>query len=556
MIDCLIIGFNDSDFENYVRMVRSMGVDSGAYKDLALAFIKYNDKPYRALDILTHFQPEDDVRYHNTDFLWPTISYLGSYLARRNFSFDYVNSFQLEKPKLRDKLRQNNILTIAITTTLYVSPHPILEIISFIRQHNDTAKIIVGGPYISNLSSEDADALADIFRYMDADLYVISQEGELALVNVLRALKNGIALDGIDNIAYKKEDSYVMTSRSTESNSLEDDMVDYTLFPKPEIGEFLSLRTAKSCPFSCSFCGFPTRAGKYTYLSVDLVEKELNAIQDQGMVTTLSFLDDTFNVPKKRFKEILQMMIRNKYNFKWNCFYRSDHGDEETIALMKEAGCEGVFLGTESGSDVMLERMNKSARRKDYLKAIPLLRQAEITTYSSMIVGFPGETDQTIQETIDLLEEARPEFFRGQLWYADPMTPVWSKKEEYGIRGAGFSWSHDTMDSKTACAWVDKMFLSVKNSLWLPQWGFELWSIFYLQRKGMTKQQVKTFISCFDGVVRDQLVNPGKKYVEPELLERLKESCQFNKSAPDAQRPLSAGRSQASLAVKDKAPVQ
>jgi hypothetical protein len=56
--------------------------------------------------------------------------------------------------------------------------------------------------------------------------------------------------------------------------------------------------------------------------------------------------------------------------------------------------------------------------------------------------------------------------------------------------------------------------------------------------------------------VRDQLVNPGKKYVEPELLERLKESCQFNKSAPDAQRPLSAGRSQASLAVKDKAPVQ
>ncbi|MEW6736577.1 MAG: PhpK family radical SAM P-methyltransferase, partial [Acidobacteriota bacterium] len=54
-MDCLIIGFNDSEFEQYVKMVKSMGTDSGAYKDLSLAFIEYKNKPYRSMDILNHF---------------------------------------------------------------------------------------------------------------------------------------------------------------------------------------------------------------------------------------------------------------------------------------------------------------------------------------------------------------------------------------------------------------------------------------------------------------------------------------------------------------------
>ena len=195
-----------------------------------------------------------------------------------------------------------------------------------------------------------------------ADIYVISQEGEAALVNIIRTLKNRGNLDNVDNIAYRSGEKYIRTAESIESNPLEENMVDYALFPSDEIGEFVSLRTAKSCPFSCAFCGFPQRAGKYKYESVELVEGELNRLRDIGTVTTLTFLDDTFNVPKERFKEILRMMIRNQYGFKWNSFYRSDHGDEEAIELMGKAGCEGVFLGVESGSDQMLLRMNKTAR--------------------------------------------------------------------------------------------------------------------------------------------------------------------------------------------------
>lgn len=101
MIDCFIIGFNDQNFADYVHMVASMGLDPGAYRDLQLAFIDYNNRPHRSIDMLNHFYFEDKPRHHryfnSTDFLWPVITYLGTFLSRRDMTFDYINLFQLEK---------------------------------------------------------------------------------------------------------------------------------------------------------------------------------------------------------------------------------------------------------------------------------------------------------------------------------------------------------------------------------------------------------------------------------------------------------------------------
>lgn len=543
MTDCLVIGFNDSNFEEYEEMVRSMGTESGAYRDLSLAFITYEGKPRRSMDILNHFyfQNKGEVvkPLHNADFLWPVVTYLSTFLARRGYSFDYVNLFHLEKEKLREKLEKEDILTIAVTTTLYVSPYPILEIISFIRKYNKTAKILVGGPFMSGqIKDHDEASLQRLLKLIAADIYVISQEGETALVNIIRTLKGDGNLDKVDNIAYRKGENYVLTSTSIESNPLEENMVNYSLFPKEEIGEFVTLRTAKSCPFSCAFCGFPQRAGKYKYQSVELVEQELNQIREIGSVSTLTFLDDTFNVPKQRFKEILRMMIKNQYGYKWNSFYRCDHGDEETIELMGKAGCEGVFLGVESGSDEMLLKMNKTARQKDYMKAIPLLRAAGISTHANLIIGFPGETYETVRESVNFVEEAKPDFFRAQLWYADPVTPIWEKRDQYGVKGTAFNWSHNTMNFEIACNLIDKMFISVENSIWLPQNGFEQWSTFYLQRKGMTVDRIKTFLRCFNAIIKEKLIYPAKKDIDPRLLESLKKSCEFDSPAQPDMAPV------------------
>ncbi|HOY65266.1 MAG TPA: PhpK family radical SAM P-methyltransferase [Candidatus Ozemobacteraceae bacterium] len=539
MTDCIFIGFNDVTFSAQVEAARSMsGIDSGVYRDMRLAFVEKDGVPRRALELMTDFHYGDrpvERPFHNMDFFIPTLIYLGTYLHRRGLSFEYVNLFQREKDRLRHLLREKKPLTVAITTTFYVTPQPILEIIPFIREHAPQATIVVGGPFINNQAAAmDEEALTELFAYLGADAYVISTEGEFALVEIIKAVKAGKTLEGISNVAWRRGDRFVINERTMERNGLEENMPDYTLFPPERYGRFVSLRTAKSCPFRCAYCGFPQRAGQYHYIDVDMVERELDAVAAIGGIDTVTILDDTFNVPKKRFREILEMMIRKRYGFRWNSFYRCDHGDEEIIGLMREAGCEGVFLGAESANDGQLERMNKTSRRADYERAVAALTSAGIITHLGYIIGFPGETHASAAETARFIDESGADFFRAQIWYCDPITPIFKEREKYRITGSAFNWSHATMNSREASDIVDNIFLTARNAIWMPQYGYELWSVFYLMRRGMTLAQVKTYMSLFLGAVKEGLLFPGAP-VTAETMAALATSCRFDR--PDVPDP-------------------
>jgi p-methyltransferase len=153
---------------------------------------------------------------------------------------------------------------------------------------------------------------------------------------------------------------------------------------------------------------------------------------------------------------------------------------------MAESGCKGVFLGIESGSPTILKNMNKAATIEKYAQGIEWLRLYNILTFGSFIVGFPGETDQTVRETIDFIKENRPDYYRAQMWYCEPGTPIQNQRAEYQIEGEGFVWKHATMDSLEAMDQIDRLFLTVNESIWLPQWSFDFWTIPYLIGKGIS----------------------------------------------------------------------
>jgi anaerobic magnesium-protoporphyrin IX monomethyl ester cyclase len=545
MTDCLIIGYNDENFDEYEKMLRAMGTEHPDYRDLNINCIQYNGQSYRALDILDYFYHEGRQdsyrRFHNADLLWNVILYLGTYLHRRGFSFDYINLFQMEKDKLREKLVRDEILTVVITTTVYTMVNPIYEAITFIRQYNTSAKIIVGGPFISKQAERmDAESLQTFAKYLNADFLVLSREGEGALAQILSALKKGGPYGAINNIAYKDGERYYITPVAKEYNPLNENPIDYSLFPKEDIGEFINIRISKGCPFACAYCGFPLRSEGYHYLDVDSIERDLNAIREVGTVKSLFFLDDSVNIPKSNFKAMLRMMIRQKYDFAWHCFLRCDQCDEETIELMKEAGCEGVFLGLESANATVLKNMNKTSRQEHFAKTIPLFKAAGMIVFTSIFIGFPGETHRTFQETIDFLRETGSDFYRPQLWYCDPITPVWQQREKYGLRGYNFGWSHHTMDAKTACDLTEKSFFLLDEPVWAPDPGFNFISVYYLKHRGMPVEQIKTFLKCFNAVVKEKLLFPERKEASPELIESLRKSCQFDRGELPDMRPVEA----------------
>jgi radical SAM superfamily enzyme YgiQ (UPF0313 family) len=133
-------------------------------------------------------------------------------------------------------------------------------------------------------------------------------------------------------------------------------------------------------------------AGEHVLTSLDVVEREFRTRHEIG-VRFLNVIDDTFNVPLPRFKDLLRMMIRNRFGFQWISFLRWGNTDDETFDLMREAGCVAVLLGIESGDPTVLRHMNKKATPDRYRYGIARLNAAGIASFASVIIGFPGETD-------------------------------------------------------------------------------------------------------------------------------------------------------------------
>lgn len=217
---------------------------------------------------------------------------------------------------------------------------------------------------------------------------------------------------------------------------------------------------------------------------------ELRQLHEQG-VQNVVFIDDTFNVPPKRFKQLCQMMIEEKFDFNWYSYFRcSNARDAETFDLAQQSGCAGVFLGIESGDSDILGNMNKLAQDDQYRAGIGELKSRGIDTFASIIVGFPGENDKTIKNTIDFLNETEPTFWRAQAWWANPRSPVYKQRELFGIEGEAYHWSHLTMDSAQAAAACDRMFHEVTGSTWLPLYDCDFWALPYLRGKGVGHREL------------------------------------------------------------------
>ncbi|UCH98128.1 MAG: AMP-binding protein, partial [Candidatus Aminicenantes bacterium] len=148
---------------------------------------------------------------------------------------------------------------------------------------------------------------------------------------------------------------------------------------------------------------------------------------------------------------------------------------------------------------------------------------------------------------MDFLQETQPDFYRPQLWYCELLTPIWQQREKYGLKGYHFGWSHDTMDARTACDLLEKAFLSPDTPIWVPDPGFNFVSLYYLRERGMSIEQVKAFLRCFNAVVREKLLYPNKGEVSPHLLENLRISCQFDQPVYPDMGLIEVGDSHASI---------
>jgi radical SAM PhpK family P-methyltransferase len=516
VVDCVLIGYHEMSFSDLAERSKPRSASGGTYSYLKANSVLLDGRRISYTELLNRAwsRTGHDAGPLNV-FDLPNLGacYLASFLRRRQFSVEIVNFFNHDRARLV-QLLNDGPRAVAITTTFYVEPSPIIELVRFIRSHNSEAKIVVGGPYIFNLCRDMDVATQDyVLDSIGADIYVHDSQGETTLGLILDRLRNGRDLDDVPNLIYVRsrrsdapvspsplrmvtevtQSAFVRTPSRPENNDMNTEAIDWSLIDRQLFTPATQTRTARSCAYKCSFCTFPSMAGELTLTNLDVVEGELRYMHGAG-VRYLTFIDDTFNVPLPRFKQLLKMMIRNDVGFRWFSHFRAGNADAECLDLMKDSGCMAVFLGIESGDQTVLNNMNKAAKVERYAWAIDQLHKRGIISFASFIVGFPGETRETVRNTIAFIEATAPTFYQAALYYHYRATPIHQKRVEHGIQGDAYSWRHNTMTWQEAAASVDMMYRTVSHSTVLPIFGFDFFGIPYFLAKGLSFDQFAGFL--------------------------------------------------------------
>ncbi|NTW71821.1 MAG: B12-binding domain-containing radical SAM protein [Eubacteriaceae bacterium] len=159
-----------------------------------------------------------------------------------------------------------------------------------------------------------------------------------------------------------------------------------------------SIMMTYGCPFSCDFCSKPIFGNQVRFRSIDRIMEEIQDILSYGY-DSLWIADDLFTLDPNFLISFCNALIHKKIQITWSCLSRADSVTNETSQIMKRSGCSKVYLGIESGNDNILKKMNKKINTTTVRNGVEMFRKHGIGCAGFFIVGYPGETVETIEET-------------------------------------------------------------------------------------------------------------------------------------------------------------
>lgn len=188
------------------------------------------------------------------------------------------------------------------------------------------------------------------------------------------------------------------------------DLVDLNKYRIPIKREkYVLVSTARGCPYNCSFCVVPSYNGKRVrFREVNEVVEELKAVSKH--VNQVFFYTDLFTFRKKYVLDLCEQIIRENIPIHWVCNSRVDTFDREMAEVMRKAGCWMISFGIESGNQKILDLCDKKITLEQSRRAVQVARDADIISVGHFVLGFPGETQETLQQTLDFSVEVDPDF--------------------------------------------------------------------------------------------------------------------------------------------------
>lgn len=330
------------------------------------------------------------------------LAYLHSVINGAGYSIETVNynnlPVEVSEKEIEEKINTINpdFFLVQILTMNRVASK---RAIALARKLKPGIPIITGGVHASIYYSQ-------VLDFYGAD-YVVIGEGERTVLELLGALSGGLPVDGIKGIAFKRERKVVV---APERELIAD--LDCLPFPKHELfitpeTRMVGILTSRGCPFKCSFCCLHAISKrKFRKRSVNNVVDEIEHItRNFPGVTSIQMADDTFTLDQTRAMDFCLEIIRRKIKIRFLCSARVKPASVELFELMERAGFVSIGFGLETGSDKLLKSIHKNITREDVIQTFEMLKKRKISIATYLMVGFPGENDDTVAETIDLIKK-------------------------------------------------------------------------------------------------------------------------------------------------------
>jgi radical SAM superfamily enzyme YgiQ (UPF0313 family) len=332
------------------------------------------------------------------------------------------------------------------------------EIARRIKQALPATTIIVGGPHIASLGAET------MARFPHFDLAVVG-EGERVLIELLAALEGGKDLFTVPGIIYRDGGGVRRTPGQPVQRLLDDlPMPAWDLLPDfprrylPAIYDFprgpvATIAASRGCPFHCKFCDTSTFGASVRHYSPRKVFEMMRHLHERYGVRHVMFVDDLFLASRQRVTELCERLLASGLPLTWTCTARVDTVKPEVLALMKRAGCWEISFGLETGSDELLQKMDKAARVAKSEQALGWTHEAGIRTKGLFMLGYPGENADTIRLTKDFVRRIPMTIMNLTKFTPYPGSPIY--RDLYGtnmredhwekMNGMNFVWSPEGM---------------------------------------------------------------------------------------------------------------
>lgn len=355
---------------------------------------------------------------------------------------DYVvNKYTpLKLAHVLDQFQPDVVGTTSVTMNFYQA----IQIIADVKAYNPDIVTIMGGAHVS------FDIENTLKSHPELDLIVYG-EGEETLLELVPQLDSSHTWENIKGIAFRAGGDVVITPRRPLINDLDNlPLPARHLLPLSRyqaLGFPITIITSRGCPNQCIFCLGRRMVGrKARFRSPKLVVDEIEQVLAYG-ITRINIADDLFTASKKRVKALCDEIVQREVNFSWTAFARVNTVDREILEAMKSAGCDTISFGIESGNPEMLKRVRKGITLDQVRNAVNLCKQTGMRTHASFMVGLPGESRRTLEQTEFLAESLDIEY--GYHFLAPfPGTTIREEIDQYDLQILTDNW--DVYDANQA----------------------------------------------------------------------------------------------------------